>query len=322
MSIKVMQEVWEHAPVSSGEMMVLLALADNADDERRECYPGIPYLARKARLGERQVRNCIRSLEDKGIITHRRAASHVGTNVYRIEPRSAWTGNICPPSDEVDRKPTSGGPAIHFRSDRQSTSAKPSEDPSEEPSENIPSLFPSEDPTDGKGRQASEKGNERKKEDPAVAFDEFWKAYPACKRKTDRPKAEALFRAIVTGKHKTIAATPAAEIIGGVKAWAASLKPADMDYVPLPTSWLNGARWEQWRADPVEEQDATPIVRLLVERMVRQQAEIERGDRKVIDIPVRDGLRRAQTIAHEAGWDAERWRAVVHSVRTEIMEVA
>ena len=74
-----------------------------------------------------------------------------------------------------------------------------------------------------------------------MAFDEFWKHYPAGKRKTDRPKARVLFRQIVTvGKDGVHATTDA--VIAGIKRYA-DTKP-DPEYVPMPTTWLNGARWE------------------------------------------------------------------------------
>lgn len=77
-------------------------------------------------------------------------------------------------------------------------------------------------------------------------FERFWGAYPKCPRKTDKPKAKALFSAIVQGRHKQISITDAGRIIAGAEAYAKT--DPDPAYIPLPTTWLNGARWDQFDA--------------------------------------------------------------------------
>ena len=72
-------------------------------------------------------------------------------------------------------------------------------------------------------------------------FDLFWASYPRCKRKTDKPKAFLAFEAIVEGKHKVIKAPNTSDIISGIKSYAQS--GPDPEYIPLPTTWLNGERW-------------------------------------------------------------------------------
>jgi len=84
MSIKVMSIVWAKAPIEGGGLLVLLALADNADD-RGTAYPGIPYLASKARMSDRNVQRCLRQLADKGFIRITANAGPGGSNKYRIE---------------------------------------------------------------------------------------------------------------------------------------------------------------------------------------------------------------------------------------------
>lgn len=85
---------------------------------------------------------------------------------------------------------------------------------------------------------------EKPVDDPRTdPFDEFWEIYPRAPRKTDRPKARAAFRSIVLGKHKSIERVPAETIIAGLRRYAET--GPDPQFVPLPTTWLNGARWEQ-----------------------------------------------------------------------------
>ena len=61
MSIKVSTEVWRDSRHKSGNLLVMLVIADHADDEGK-AWPGIPLLARKARLSERHTRRCLNEL--------------------------------------------------------------------------------------------------------------------------------------------------------------------------------------------------------------------------------------------------------------------
>ncbi|NML75280.1 hypothetical protein HHL25_14205 [Rhizobium sp. S-51] len=84
MSIRIMSMVWSKAPVQGGELLLLQALADNADD-RGTAYPGIPYLATKARMSERNTQRCLRALERSGLIRIMPNAGPSGTNKYKID---------------------------------------------------------------------------------------------------------------------------------------------------------------------------------------------------------------------------------------------
>lgn len=64
MSIRVMSQVWEHSLAEGGELLVLLALADFADDDGY-CWPSIARLAGKSRLSERQVKRVLRTLAER-----------------------------------------------------------------------------------------------------------------------------------------------------------------------------------------------------------------------------------------------------------------
>jgi Helix-turn-helix domain len=68
MSIRVMSKVWDEAPYNLGTLLVLLALADWADDEGL-CWPKNAQLQKKTRLSERQVRNAMALLEAEKVIT-------------------------------------------------------------------------------------------------------------------------------------------------------------------------------------------------------------------------------------------------------------
>lgn len=90
----------------------------------------------------------------------------------------------------------------------------------------------------------------------SVPFEEFWKAFPGDPppkgRKTDKPKVFAVFRKIVTGQHRDGISAKAEEIIAGARRYAAS-RP-DPEFVPMPRTWLNGARWQDGAGDPAKPQ--------------------------------------------------------------------
>lgn len=79
----------------------------------------------------------------------------------------------------------------------------------------------------------------------ANSFEEFWRAFPGEPpprgRKTDKPKALEAFRRIVTNTHRKRLHASVDELVGGAKRYA-STKP-DPEFIPMPTTWLNGARW-------------------------------------------------------------------------------
>ncbi|MFE9751385.1 helix-turn-helix domain-containing protein [Saccharothrix saharensis] len=69
MSIRVMTWVWEHAEVAGTDLLLLLAIADAADDQGRNAWPSVADLARKTRLDERTVQRRLKRLHSQGDIT-------------------------------------------------------------------------------------------------------------------------------------------------------------------------------------------------------------------------------------------------------------
>jgi hypothetical protein len=64
-----MSAVWESALTDNpSELLVLLTLADHADDDGENAYPGIARIAHRCRLGTRRVQQILRGLEGRGLI--------------------------------------------------------------------------------------------------------------------------------------------------------------------------------------------------------------------------------------------------------------
>lgn len=81
-SIKIMTLAWQ-TQLPSTEKLVLLALADNANDEG-QCFPSVPTLVAKCGMGERTVQGVISRLRDDGHLTcHYRTGR---STVYIVHP--------------------------------------------------------------------------------------------------------------------------------------------------------------------------------------------------------------------------------------------
>lgn len=65
MSIKVMTNVWEHSAMKGSALLLLLAIADHADDDGL-AFPGTEKLAKKIRMSERQVKRLRQILYKSG----------------------------------------------------------------------------------------------------------------------------------------------------------------------------------------------------------------------------------------------------------------
>jgi hypothetical protein len=105
MSIKLMTSVWERTDLSSTQKLVLLALADWANDEGL-CWPSVNRLAAKASLTNRGVQKSIRSLEDMGFIRREEVTGKgnrywISIPANDVHPCTAFT----PPLNDVHPTP-------------------------------------------------------------------------------------------------------------------------------------------------------------------------------------------------------------------------
>jgi hypothetical protein len=89
-SIRITEEVWEHSEAEGTKRLVLLVLADNADDERRYAWPSVPRIARRVRRSERAVQRVLRELVEEGELRVVREGGTIGgkrrATLYAIRP--------------------------------------------------------------------------------------------------------------------------------------------------------------------------------------------------------------------------------------------
>jgi hypothetical protein len=138
MSIKASTAVWDGSQHRSGDLIVLLVIADHADNEGK-AYPGTRRIARKARLSQRHTRRCLNKLAASGELEILPNQAPSGGTLYKIcldklDPDNLSAGT----STSGKRTPVSLRTDAH---DRRSGSAyieeEPSIESSEEPSSNI-----------------------------------------------------------------------------------------------------------------------------------------------------------------------------------------
>lgn len=78
-----MNRVWETSAAKNSALVVMLALANRADEDGL-CWPGVAYIAKRARLEERQVQNILRQLAASGELYVTSGGGRGNTNLYFI----------------------------------------------------------------------------------------------------------------------------------------------------------------------------------------------------------------------------------------------
>ena len=116
MSIEVMNDVWRYSKAKGTDRLVLIALADQANDQR-ERWPSVSSIGKKCLLTPRNVQKRIRSLEELGevIVIYGAGTSSskggVRSNRYRIivymaDPDPVGADTISTPQTLSDTTPS------------------------------------------------------------------------------------------------------------------------------------------------------------------------------------------------------------------------
>ena len=83
MSLDVLTAIWKHPPCKGGDLLCLLAIADNADD-LGYAWPSIQTIARKAAMSERGAQKCVAKLVNAGLVTVEIGGGRGKSNAYQI----------------------------------------------------------------------------------------------------------------------------------------------------------------------------------------------------------------------------------------------
>ena len=100
MSNELLTAIWNDAPVEGTQLLLLLALADQANDEG-VCWPSIRKIAKRCRVSERTAQRMLKSLEGEGLIrvTRRRVGERQTSNLYQVITPGGVTQLCHPPGD-------------------------------------------------------------------------------------------------------------------------------------------------------------------------------------------------------------------------------
>jgi hypothetical protein len=96
MSIRIMSAIWENGPETQGQLLVMLALSDYANDTGA-CWPSIASIARKARMTTRGTQKIIRQLEADGWLKIVTGNGRHGCNNYIVNPERSSPEPSSPP---------------------------------------------------------------------------------------------------------------------------------------------------------------------------------------------------------------------------------
>lgn len=141
MSIRVMSRVWDHSRHKGSALLLLLAIADNAN-EAGEAWPSIDTLAKKVRMTDRNVQMLVQRLVDSGELQVEPGGGKHHTNHYRVTLNGEATNTekfspLATPNGEKSRAngEKSGGQTVKnpVAKGERATSPEPGE-PSSEPS--------------------------------------------------------------------------------------------------------------------------------------------------------------------------------------------
>ena len=112
MSIKVSMAVWAHSKHSGTHLLVMLALADQSNDDG-VCWPAKESIARRCRVSRVRADGIIKELKESGeLIVHYRRKGKVNlSNVYQINLEA-----LTPPlMDEGNSPHIQGEPSPHWQ---------------------------------------------------------------------------------------------------------------------------------------------------------------------------------------------------------------
>lgn len=205
MSVRTMAAVWERSKHSGTNLLMLLAIADFADDDGM-AFPSVNKLATKCRMSKRNAQDRLRELAESGELTIKKNQGPPPKfpNLFTVNLKhlgvktTAPVQHTSPVQNDVERGEAHCAPAV------KPTAPKPSYNHQEPPND---------------------------------SFGRFWNAYPKKMAKGGAQKAwkklkvapsflDTILMAIEKQKQST------------------NWKKDEGKFIPYPATWLNGRRWE------------------------------------------------------------------------------
>lgn len=247
MSVKVSSWVWhgdETSELSGNEMILMLALADVADDSGRCRFladdEDLSYgsLSRKARVSRSTLIRLLTKLREVGLVEQAKGVKGRPNEFRIVVPWASGFGSNLEPNakDSVSSgaNEVSSEPGFGLISDVRSSSIDVL---------NVGDVV------------------------QAHGFDEFWAIWP---KKNSRRDAERAW-------DKAVKKAPSEVILAAARAYAESPYRPEKQFVPYGATWLNGERWSDPLPEPRGGAKPTPDQRFLdgMNRGARLQALVD-----------------------------------------------
>ena len=161
MSVRCMAWAWT-VDIDASSKLVLLALADHANDEDHECWPSLMHLTRKCSFKDKSTTlRHLNHLEDEGLIRRKRGNSNTSTR-YILPTVQVSVGANSPQGLTA--------PRVGAHSPWGVGANSPSNHQEEEPSINHHSPLP---PKGGRGAKSRSRNRERKREREPAGLQSF-----------------------------------------------------------------------------------------------------------------------------------------------------
>lgn len=236
-----MSWVFESSRSKKGARLVLLAIADCANDEGRQAYPSMPKLQQKTGLGERAITGLVADLEKLGELIVQRNAGPRGCNLYTV---------VMTPAESAPPQ------ILHPRRKRQSPPQKTTVDPADsapgtirEPSENHPLKDSGQLSLDGFEEPPPKDSTTKKvraKADPELdpEFMKFWHRHP---HPVAQPETYRFWKQTVSSGKRT-----AEQLLADAGALAEhhEREQTPFKFIPQSKTWLRDKRWADRLPDP------------------------------------------------------------------------
>lgn len=204
MAINVMTWVWDNSAASGTDLLVLLAIADNAHKDGSGAWPTVGSLAQRARISERTIQRCIQRLVEMGELTVKYNGGPDGQNAYTV---TMGGDNLSPRQDVTPDTGVTGG-VTQLRHRGGDTAMSP------EPSKNH------QEPTTDARPKASE------------LFERFWSVYP---RRVSKRGAFLEFERALKRADPSV-------IISGAERYRDDPNRVQ-EFTKHPTTWLHQDCW-------------------------------------------------------------------------------
>lgn len=134
MSVRTMARVWAESKHSGSDLLMLLAIADFADDDGR-AYPSVPTLAAKCRMKPRNANYVLSTLKASGELEILVNEGPKGTNLYRVNLELMGLQSSAPLQNLAPLQCSASTPAI-LGSTPATQCAKPLQRSADEPPRN------------------------------------------------------------------------------------------------------------------------------------------------------------------------------------------